>query len=118
MTTQLTLPWPMLSRRAPSASSRATSADWSAGRRFQVEPVLDGLALGNLEEHQVGSDAVLRAAHWRLEAHLVLVLPRTPPAQRRFPEAGDPGRVGGVNAQALDAYLHVLIVLSRACRVQ
>jgi hypothetical protein len=26
--------------------------------------------------------------------------------QRGFPEAGGPGRVGGVNAQALDAYFH------------
>jgi hypothetical protein len=54
MTTQLTSPWPMLTWRAPSASSRATSAG--------------------------------------------------------VPEAGDPGRVGGVNAQALDAYRHVPIV--------
>ena len=38
---------------------------------------------------------------------------RAAPAQRGLPEAGDPGRVGGVNAQALDAYFHVLIVLRR-----
>jgi hypothetical protein len=66
-----------------------------------MEPVLDGLALGNLEEHQVGSDAILEAALRRLEADLVLLLPRTAPAQRGLPETGDPGWVGGVNARAL-----------------
>jgi hypothetical protein len=41
-----------------------------------VEPVLDGLALGDLEEYQVGSDAILGAALRRLEADLVFLLPR------------------------------------------
>jgi hypothetical protein len=68
-----------------------------------VEPVLDGLAFGDLEEDQVGSDAIFRAALRRLEADLIFVLPGAAPAQRGFPEAGDPGRVGGVDAQALDA---------------
>jgi hypothetical protein len=54
-----------------------------------MEPVLDGLARRNLEEHQVGSDAILRAALRRLEADLVVLLPRTAPAQRGLPEAGD-----------------------------
>jgi hypothetical protein len=68
-----------------------------------VKPVLDGLAVGDLEEYQVGSDAIFRAALRRLEADLVFLLPRAAPAQRGFPEAGDPGWVGGVDAQALDA---------------
>jgi hypothetical protein len=99
----------------PGAAERLKPGDlgglvgWA---KIQMEPVLDGLALGNLEEYQVGRDAVLRAARWRLESDLVFLLPGTAPAQRRFPEAGDPGRVGGVQAQALDAYFHALIVFS------
>jgi hypothetical protein len=88
------------------------------GAQIQVEPVLDGLAFGDLEEYQVGSDAIFRAALRWLEADLVFLLPGTAPAQRGFPEAGDPGWVGGVYAQALDAYVHVLMVLRRAGRVQ
>ena len=38
------------------------------GAQIQVEPVLDGFAFGDLEEYQVGSDAILRAALRRLEA--------------------------------------------------
>jgi len=75
-----------------------------------MESVLGCLALRNLEEYQVGGNAVLWAARRRLEADLVILLPGTAPAQRSLPEAGDPGRVGGINAQALDAYLHALIV--------
>ena len=45
-----------------------------------MEPVLDGLALGNLEEHQVGSDAILEAALRRLEADLVLLRVRRQPS--------------------------------------
>jgi hypothetical protein len=32
------------------------------GAKIQMKAVLDGLAFGNLEEHQVGSDPVFRAA--------------------------------------------------------
>jgi hypothetical protein len=63
------------------------------GAKIQVEPVLDGLAFGNLEEYQVGSDAILRAALRRLEADLIFLLPCAAPAQRGFPEAG--GRWAG-----------------------
>src|ERR1700761_4984328 len=84
----------------------------------KAQPVLDGLPFGNLEEHQVGDDALLRAAFRRLEAALVFVTGRAAPAQRRLPEAGYPGWVGGVNAQALDADFHALIILRPGERVQ
>src|SRR5579863_6849210 len=80
------------------------------GTKIKVEPVLDGLALGNPKEQEVGNDAILGAALRRLEADLILFLPGPAPAQRRLPEAGDPGRVSGVKAQALDTYLHVPIL--------
>ena len=114
MTTQLTVPWPMLTCRAPGAG-RLQPGDFGAlvgWAQIQVEPVLDGLACGNLEEYQVGSDAIFRAALRRLEADLVFLLSGTAPAHRGFPEAGDPGWVGGVNAQALDAYFHVALIVA------
>ena len=82
----------------------------AGGAQVEVEPVLHGLVFGNSEEQQVGSDAVLRAALGRFEADLVVVFEGAAPAQGGFPEGGDPGRVGGVDAQALDAYGHELIV--------
>jgi hypothetical protein len=83
-----------------------------------MQPVLDGLALGNFEEHQVRNDAILRAPRWRLENDLVFVLERMAPAKRGLPKGGDPGWVGGVNAQALDAYTHVPTMTGWQCRVQ
>lgn len=68
-----------------------------------MEPVLDSLSLGNLEEHEVGGDPVFRAAHWRFNAHLVVVLERATPTESIFPEGSDPGGISGVDAQTLDA---------------
>src|ERR1700688_4869740 len=72
-----------------------------------MQPVLNRLALGHLEEHQVRNDAVLRAPLRRLQDNLVFLRERTAPAKRGLPESSDRGWVGGVNAKALDAYTHV-----------
>ena len=80
-------------------------------------PVLAGLAAGNLEEQQVGNDASSGLPSggskqtWsscsNVRRHL-----------GGLPEGRDPGRAGGVNAQAPDAYRHALIVARRSGGVQ
>src|ERR1700761_1626886 len=102
----------------PERFQRADPGGLISRPEVEVQPVLDGLPFGNLEEHQVGDDALLRAAFRRLETDLVFVTERAAPAQRRLPEAGDPGWGGGVNAQALDADFHALIILRPGERVQ
>ena len=76
------------------------------GPQIQVQPVLDDLALRYLQEQQVGDDAILPAPLRRLENDLAFLLERPPPAERRLPEGSDLGRVTGIDAQTLDAYIH------------
>ena len=105
----------MLTCRAPSWRSSAGDfggdlvggAKTSRWSRFLTVSVPSA---GTLRNHQVGNDAILGAALRRLEADLILFLPGPAPAQRGLPEAGDPGRVSGVKAQALDAYFHEAIM--------
>ena len=112
MTTQLTVPWPMLTCRAPGASSRATSAPWSAGRRSRRSRFLTVLPAGTLRNTRPGAMPSSGLPSGGSRQNLVFLLPGTAPAQRGFPEAGDPGWVGGVNAQALDAYFHVALIVA------
>jgi hypothetical protein len=115
MTTQLTSPWPILD---PASAELLQPGDFGGlvvRAEVQMQPVLDGLAPGNLEEHQVGGDAILRAPLRGLENDLVFLRERTPPAKRGLPEGGGPGRVGGVHTQALDAYTHGPTMASRPC---
>lgn len=45
-----------------------------------MQPVLDGIVLGSLQEQHIGSDAVLRAALWRLKTDLIGFVERAAPA--------------------------------------
>jgi hypothetical protein len=82
--------------------------------QIQVQPILDHLALGNPQEQQIRGDTILRASRRRLQDNLIIRLVRTPPAERRLPERRDSRRITGVNAQALDAYIHPATVVGRS----
>jgi len=76
MTTRLTSP---LADAHPAAAERFQPGDLGsliAWPQIKVQPVLDDLALGNLQEEQVRDDAILGAPLGRLEDHLVVRLKR------------------------------------------
>ena len=85
--------------------------------KVELQPVLDGFSLRHLEEDEVWRDAVLGTADRWLEADLLLALPDTAPAKRSSPEVGDSCRVGGIDAQTLDANLHLPILFWGAQQV-
>src|SRR6185312_10943908 len=106
MTTQLTSPWPMSTRRGAQRLQPRHFGGLVFGPEVQVQPVLARLAVRNLQEQQVGDHAILRASLRRLQGHLVVLVEGTPPAQRGLPERRDLRRVTGIDAQALDANTH------------
>src|SRR5262249_42502022 len=71
--------------------------------QVDVQPVLDRLLLGDPQEQQVRCHTVFGTALRWFQHDFVLIAYREAPAERRLPERGQPGRVGGVDAQALDA---------------
>jgi hypothetical protein len=81
--------------------------------QIKMQPVLDRFALGNPQEQQIRDDSVLPASFGRLQDNLVIRLIRAPPAERRLPERRDRGRITGVNAQALDTYVHPATLIGR-----
>jgi hypothetical protein len=63
-------------------------------------------------EQKIRHDTVLPASRRRLKHHLVVQLEGAAPAEGRFPEAGKARRVSSIDAEALDAEVHVSSLLA------
>ena len=106
-TTQVaSAPWPTKTRTRAERLETLHLPLLVDGTQVEVETVLNGLVLGDLQEQQVGNHSVLRGAGRWLEHDLVGFLVSATPPQRRLPEARERRGIASVDAQTLDAKVH------------